>query len=239
MVPPPDVFPHLTKITHGSAPFIATFLLIHLSAPVLANLGGSSLASQTMLLGREYYQTPFAEKWLVLAPLIVHPLSGAARRLLSPPNRPPPRRLSSLLSCTAYAALFVFLPIHFITHRVNPMDVAAPVFAVGPSELDYEYVKLGLQTWPWRSWALYVGLVGCVALHAAEGMHVIATTRFKDALRWWKGSSRNYRIGFAIGGLVLPVLSGVFVLSREPLMALASLSQRFEASFKRLFLYRM
>lgn len=41
--------PCLTKIAHGSTPFITTFLLIHLSAPALANLGGSSLASQTMV----------------------------------------------------------------------------------------------------------------------------------------------------------------------------------------------
>jgi hypothetical protein len=41
--------PVLTKLLHGSAPFISTFLLIHLSAPMLANLGGSSLASQTMV----------------------------------------------------------------------------------------------------------------------------------------------------------------------------------------------
>lgn len=39
----------LTKLAHGSAPFISTFLLIHLSAPALANLGGSSLSSQVMV----------------------------------------------------------------------------------------------------------------------------------------------------------------------------------------------
>lgn len=43
------VYPTLTKLSHGTAPFITTFVLIHLSAPVLANLGGSSLASQVMV----------------------------------------------------------------------------------------------------------------------------------------------------------------------------------------------
>jgi len=41
--------PFLTKTAHYSAPFITTFLLIHLTSPAIANLGGSSLASQTMV----------------------------------------------------------------------------------------------------------------------------------------------------------------------------------------------
>ena len=40
---------HLTTVIHASSPFLTTFLLIHLSAPVLANVGGSSLASQVMV----------------------------------------------------------------------------------------------------------------------------------------------------------------------------------------------
>ena len=39
----------LTALTHISAPFITTFLLIHLAAPAAANLGGSALSSQTMV----------------------------------------------------------------------------------------------------------------------------------------------------------------------------------------------
>src|SRR6266702_1009167 len=39
----------LTALAHGSAPFITTFLLIHLTAPAAANLGGSALSSQTMV----------------------------------------------------------------------------------------------------------------------------------------------------------------------------------------------
>lgn len=41
--------PILTKTAHISAPFITTFLLIHLSAPAVASIGGSSLASSTMV----------------------------------------------------------------------------------------------------------------------------------------------------------------------------------------------
>ena len=56
--PPPSglrgtVVPYLTRMAHFSSPFITTFLLIHLSSPILANLGGSSLASQTMVRSPE------------------------------------------------------------------------------------------------------------------------------------------------------------------------------------------
>lgn len=39
----------LAKVAHGSAPFLSAFLLVHLSAPIMANVGGSSLASQVMV----------------------------------------------------------------------------------------------------------------------------------------------------------------------------------------------
>lgn len=39
----------LTLLAHGSAPFISTFLLVHLSAPIVANIGGSGLASSVMV----------------------------------------------------------------------------------------------------------------------------------------------------------------------------------------------
>ena len=39
----------LQTLQHLPAPFISTFILIHLSAPVLANAGGSQVASQVMV----------------------------------------------------------------------------------------------------------------------------------------------------------------------------------------------
>ncbi|KAI6017099.1 hypothetical protein EDC04DRAFT_2608144 [Pisolithus marmoratus] len=44
---------------HGSAPFLGTFLVIHLWVPITGNVSGSGLASSTMLLGRDYYRTAF------------------------------------------------------------------------------------------------------------------------------------------------------------------------------------
>jgi hypothetical protein len=39
----------LTALAHGSAPFITTFLFVHLAAPITANLGGSATSSRTMV----------------------------------------------------------------------------------------------------------------------------------------------------------------------------------------------
>lgn len=173
-----------------------------------------------------------------MIPLIIHPLASIVKRLIACPSKAPPSRpLSSLLSITGYASLLVFLPIHFFTHRVNPSDISAPIFAVGPAELDYDFVKLGLQTWPVRSWLFYAGLVGCVVLHAGDGLNIIRNIWFKDVLGWLKGD-RGKRRFTAVGGIILPVLSGVYMLSREPLTTFAPLASRFKAAFTRSFVYQ-
>ncbi|KAI0927882.1 hypothetical protein AcV7_009395 [Taiwanofungus camphoratus] len=226
------VYPTLTKLSHGTAPFITTFVLIHLSAPVLANLGGSSLASQVMILGREYYQTSFGEKVLLLAPLITHPLASIAKRYLSPR---PARRLTSALSLTGYAAL-LSIPIHFLIHRYNPSDPSPPIYAVGPAELDYEYVKFALHEWPWRSWLGYIALTACVARHAAEGMNVIWNTYMRPVFGKLKGSATIRAIAAPL--VVLPVATGLLVISREPLMAFASQAARFRAALSKSPIYQ-
>ncbi|GLB35515.1 hypothetical protein LshimejAT787_0210800 [Lyophyllum shimeji] len=238
-----NVLSCLTTLSHGTAPFITTFILIHLAAPAAANLGGASFASQTMLLGREYYQTDFGEKYLVLAPLALHAVAGTAKRLLSP-RKSPPRPPSSLLSLTGYSAMLLFLPIHFLTHRVYPSADAAPISNIGPSELDYEFVKLGLQKWPVTSWLLYAGLVCSVGLHMADGNAVMWNRYFRDtAVRSWaaagKLSKRFSARAKVLVGLVLPVLSGLYFISKEPLMVFPSMVQRFEAVFRSSWIYRL
>ncbi|KAJ7577538.1 hypothetical protein C8J56DRAFT_869751 [Mycena floridula] len=238
---PRAVVPYLTKAAHVSAPFIMTFLLIHLSAPIMANLGGSSLSSQTMLLGREYYQSPFAEKYLVLGPIAVHSLAGITKRLLSlsPQTSSQFRPWKSALTLTGYATMLALLPIHFFTHRFSPQTLKAPILALGPSELDYEFIKFGLQTWPWRNWILYGALVGAVAVHAVDGMTIIWNANLAERFGRWKQASRNARIGAAFAGVVLPVLGGLYTLSREPMMSFASMTSRFDAVFVSSWIYRI
>ena len=41
--------PYLTFLSHVPTPFISTFVLVHLSAPIVANIGGSAFSSQVMV----------------------------------------------------------------------------------------------------------------------------------------------------------------------------------------------
>lgn len=55
----------LTKLQHISPPFINAFLLVHLSAPLVANVGGSHLSSQVMVcILRTRYWYPHAHRRL-------------------------------------------------------------------------------------------------------------------------------------------------------------------------------
>ena len=190
------------------------------------------------LLGREYYQTPFGEKYLVLAPLVIHPLAGVAKRLFSlgigsrePRSRSRP--MTSALASTGYLTLFLFLPIHYLTNRVYPTISAAPIHSFGPAELDYEFVKTGLQAWPFRSWFLYIGLVGCVALHSVEGASIITATKFGKAIV--PKSKRKLAALLAS----IPALTGLFFISREAVWALTSSLEGFVAAFSESMVYRI
>ncbi|RPD59311.1 hypothetical protein L226DRAFT_488947 [Lentinus tigrinus ALCF2SS1-7] len=219
--------PALTKIAYGSAPFITVFALIHLTAPVMANLGGTSLASQVMLLGREYYQTPFGEKYLVLAPLVIHPISATMKRLLAPRVARP---ITSILSVTGYSAAVV-VALHFFTHRIAPSDPAAPIYSVGPSELDYEYVKFALHEWPWRGFVSYIGLTAVVAWHAAEGLSIIWNAWLRPGFGALRQSAQSRAVGAFLS--ILPVVTGLYFMWQEPLMVFASHAARFKAAFTR------
>ncbi|KAK7688836.1 hypothetical protein QCA50_007525 [Cerrena zonata] len=223
---------YLTRTAHASTPFIATFVIIHLSAPAFANLGSSSLASQ--ILGREYYQTSFGERYLLIAPFAAHTISGILKRLLTPSSMR--RRFTSLLSITGYSALLFFLPVHYLTHRIYPSDPTPPIYSVGPAELDFEFVKVGLQTWPWRSWLLYIGLTTCVAWHAAAGANIIWSTWLRPYLGPGK-SMKSRLVQTSLG--VLPALSGLYFMSQEPLFAFSSLAERFQSALSTSFVYRI
>ncbi|KAH9483612.1 hypothetical protein JR316_0003082 [Psilocybe cubensis] len=194
-----------------------------------------------MLLGREYYQTSF-EPLLVLGPITIHAVSGVLKRILSPPGRPP-RKLSNLLSLTGYGTMLLFLPIHFLTHRGYPMLETAPIYGVGPAELDYEFVKTGLKTWPIRSTILYGGLILSTTLHLVDGMTLIWNSWLKDSLSSkmasWKREARPKRILMALGCLALPVMTGLYTLFKEPMMTFTSMAKRYEAVYLTSLIYRL
>ncbi len=167
--------------------------------------------------------------------------AGVAKRLLSGSPTSQPRPVTRILTLTGYALGILFLPIHFLTHRVYPTIGGYPIDAIGPAELDYEFVKYGLQRWPVQSWALYAGLVGCVALHGIAGAKIIWQTWFGDtsATRRKRGNGSQASQVATASGIVAPVLLGIFALSREPLMAFQSTIARFDAVFQQSWLYRI
>lgn len=148
----------------------------------------------------------------------------------------PARRLTSILSLTGYAALLI-VPLHFLTHRVFPADPLPPVDAVGPAELDYEYVKEALNVWPWRSWLAYIALTTAVASHAAEGATIIWNTWLRDAFGAWRSSAKKRVVMTVI--TITPVLTGVLAMAREPPMILTSTAIRYQAALRKLFYYRL
>ncbi|KAJ3740503.1 hypothetical protein DFH05DRAFT_1405578 [Lentinula detonsa] len=230
----------LSQSSHVSAPFISTFLLIHLCAPVVANVGGSSLSSQVMLLGREYYQTNFGEQYLVLGPLAVHALSGIVRHGSSPKPSTIFQRIcsalpSTTLSSSAYTALLI-LPIHFGIHRILPTTPNPPVLSLGPSELDYSFVQYGLQRWPARTWAMYLVLVVAVITHAIEGSRVLMATQKPSNNFVVPNNSKIYRRLLAVA-LTLPILSGLYVLYKEPLYLFSDMGRRFEGAYRLSWIY--
>ena len=210
--------------------------MVRLSNPVVIPTGANhSLSDRSrhaphfQMLGREYYQTVFGERYLVFGPLLVHTTSALLKRIFSTPR--PPRPLSSALSVTGYAAALLLLPIHVITHRLAPLSCIP-----SPSELDHEYVKTAMHGWPVRSTVLYTALVLGVVLHAADGLEMIWTTWVPKGVMNLPG--RRARRALA-GAAMLPVLTGLAVIAFEPLYAFSFTVARYRASLAHSFVYRI
>ena len=168
----------------------------------------------------------------MLAPLVIHPVSALLKRVLAPK---PARRLTSILSVTGYTAA-VAVAIHFFAHRIAPSDPSPPIYSVGPSELDYEYVKYALHEWPLRSFVGYIGLTAVVAWHASEGMSIIWNTWLRPSLGALRQSRRQRTIGVLAG--VLPVATGLFFMWKEPLLVFSSHAARFKAAITQSIYYQ-
>lgn len=190
----------------------------------------------SQLLGREYYQTSFGESYLLLAPLGIHITAGVIRRGLvwfrkSNLSKRSNLTKPSLLATTAYVAMAV-VPVHFLVNRYYPSLDEAPIFGLSPAQLNYEYVKLGLKSWPVRTWLLYGVMVPAVFLHGAEGMIVLARKRLGLNLRMGVLNSAA-----ALAGALL-TLGGLYVVSKEPSFIYSGEAARFASAYSKSILYQ-
>lgn len=85
---PADPLPYLRPLIRSttllqtlSAGTFASFLVVHLAAPLSAIVGGEEAASGFMLIGREWYQGNWSE-WIVVGSGVVHVLAGVGGRAM-------------------------------------------------------------------------------------------------------------------------------------------------------------
>lgn len=205
------------------------------------------------LLGREYYQTSAGEPLFVLLPFTLHFAAASAKRyLLGPPKAP------SMFMTAGWSIASLFLPIHYMVHRRGPASTDAPISSLGPSQLDFEFVKVGLKLWPVISWTLYGTLVGAVAIHAVEGAAIMfrhwcgqqassslnsgdsrseveaaaakpVTKARRKRRRISQAQTRNRIVATSV--IISFVLGSLAIIASEPLYLSRSLQSRIEASY--------
>lgn len=204
------------------------------------------------LLGRELYQTPLGEPLLVWAPLTLH-IAASTLKLIFIGL---PKRLA-VLSSTAWPLAVFFLPVHVLVHRVHPAFPGSPVEGLGPSQLDFEYVKYGFERWPMLSWTLFGGLISCVILHSLEGSRILWRVWSIQKRSKSSAASNNVvqpitssKLHFAVDGgrrLILPtavvaamaigtfgsILGGLAILASEPVFVSNALSVRMHGAYTR------
>ena len=84
---------------------------------------------------------------------------------------------------------------------------------------------------------LYGGLVLSTSLHMADGFQILWTkwTKFRPLVL----SDRMRRRAAMVGALAVPSLLGLYVLSREPLIAFPGLISRYRAVYLSSFIFRV
>ncbi|KAH8835031.1 hypothetical protein DL96DRAFT_1572610 [Flagelloscypha sp. PMI_526] len=222
----------LTYIAHGTTPFIATYLLVHLSAPILANFGGSSLASKAMILERTYYSASYGKIMLVVVPVTTHVLSSILKRFTYAKPKEQPRSLDTPMTGGGLGVAFLWFPIHFFIHSVGPRLTSPPIH----ENLDFEFVKTGLKTWPIRTSILYLGLVAALTVHIGEAMGLLGY--LKGCVGRQTKESIRFRIKVIALTISLPVFTGLFYAAAwEPTFAPQAVVGTFRAAFQKFPLF--
>lgn len=190
------------------------------------------------LLGREYYQTRLTEPLFVFAPILIHLGAGSLKRaMIGPPKKP------STLASTGWIMGTFLVPVHMMLHRIHPSNPTPPISSLSPSQLDFEFVKVGLAVWPFLSWTLYTTLVVATMFHAVEGAaYMVQYWRRKigprDQEQEQSPRDRRKRKARAawfqnavISAGISSVLGGLAIIATEPLNISRSFMSRIESSF--------
>lgn len=160
----------LTKVQAGSAIVFSTFAVMHGAQILTANVGGSALANNWIMLGRPFYQDEHLEGILVTGSALTHVVAGLAKlgiRLywnnkLTIPN-------PALLPHHALAG-YLLIPLaglHYYLVRHLPVD-----YYGDSSFIDFGYVAWGLQNKPVFTYGLHIALIAAGAYHLISGTNV-------------------------------------------------------------------
>lgn len=164
--------------------------------------------------------------------------------LLGPPKSP------SILGATGFLTTII-LPIHVLSHRLAPSSSLAPVNSLSPSQLDFEYVKVGLKVWPILNWTLYSTLVIGMAFHAVEGaayMYRVWSARlFPPSATTEEGVDRRRKLkkervrlvkSVTLSAGISSVMAGLAVIATESLFVSRAMMGRMETAWMGVGLFR-
>lgn len=185
------------------------------------------------------------ETALVYAPLAIHVLSGAARRLFITYKTKGKARVSNQ-SKAGWILIPLVLP-HLWLHRVLPAEAAAPINAMSPSEFGYEFAGYAARSRPWMT-AGYLALTTFGVYHALiGGMQVVSwikrlagvkpklkavTFNEPEEIKERRLNRTLKPIYTLVGGVVAVVALGLFRMAKDTDALTASTLLRYRAIYE-------
>lgn len=175
----------LTKVQNGSAVVFSVFAVTHGLQILSANVGGSALANNWIMLGRPFYQDEHLEGILVTGSVLTHVAAGLGKlgiRLYWNNNNSTKKNPALLPyhGLTGYL-LIPLAGLHYYLVRHLPIE-----YYGDSAFIDFGYIAWGLQNKPIFTYGLHAALVVAAAYHMVSGAKVAI----------WKGK-RNEKIAAA------------------------------------------
>lgn len=158
----------LTKVQAGSAIVFSTFAVMHGAQVLTANVGGSQLANNWIMLGRPFYQDEHLEGILVTGSALTHVIAGLAKLGIRFywNNTISNSALLPYHGLTGYL-LIPLAGLHYYLVRHLPVD-----YYGDSAFIDFGYVAWGLQNKPVFTYGLHCALIAAAAYHMISGINV-------------------------------------------------------------------